>query len=206
MRTILKRNNIPGFGCILFILLTSTVAFGSYAQSIVSVAPGLSHDVTVPIENVLGAPDVGTSWQDVEGSIGSFGSVIVDMGVAGFTDGPGTDITFWFGGSPDSEVVEGFMVWISANGKDFSFVTSLPKEPEVPGPVSLFTRSVDISSTGLAFARYIWVTDMGTDLTGGGFELNAIEVIPEPATLCLLGFGALNLLRRRRRVKFAPMS
>jgi hypothetical protein len=26
--------------------------------------------------------------------------------------------------------------------------------------------------------------------------------IPEPATLCLLGFGALNLFRRKRCVKF----
>jgi hypothetical protein len=206
VRTIQRRSDISSFGGILFVLLTSTVAFGSYAQSIVSVAPGISHDVSAPIENILGAPDTGTNWQDVQGSIGSFGSVIVDMGAAGFTDGPGNDITFWFGGSGDSEVVEGFMVWISANGKDFSFVTSLPKEAEIPGPVPLFTRSVDIASTGLASARYIWVTDMGTDLSGGGFELNAIEVNPEPATLCLLGFGALNLLRRRRCVKFVPMN
>jgi hypothetical protein len=35
--------------------------------------------------------------------------------------------------------------------------------------------------------------------------INVPTTVPEPAMLCLLGFGALNLLRRRRCVKFAPM-
>ncbi|MGD1042469.1 MAG: PEP-CTERM sorting domain-containing protein [Sedimentisphaerales bacterium] len=211
MRAILGRNNISSFSGALLVLLTSTVAFGSYAQSIVSFAPGSSHDVSAPITNILGAPDIGSYWQNVQGSIGNFGSVIVDMGAAGFANVPGPDILFWFGGSTDSGVVDGFMVWVSADVSTFHFVTSLPKEDTVPGPPgSLFSRSVDIASSGLTSARYIWITDMGTDQQGGGLKLNAIEVapevIPEPVTICLLGLGALGLLRRKRCVKFVPMN
>jgi hypothetical protein len=198
VRTIPGRNNILGFGGALAILLTSTIALGSFAQSIVSFAPGNPRYEDAPIGNILGPPDEGTNWWEVQGSIGHFGSVIVDMGAEGFVDVPGPDIFFWFGGFTDSEVVEGFMVWASAAGSLFHFVASLPKEAEIPGPVPLFSKSVDMAPSGITFARYLWITDMGTDQQYGGLELNAIEVAPEPATLCLLGLGVLSLLRRKK--------
>ena len=196
VRTILGRSNILGFGGILLVLLTSTVVLGSYAQSVVSFASGSPHNGSAPITNILGAPDSGLNWWNVQGSIGNFGSVIVDMGAVV----PGPNIRFWFGGSADSGVVDGFMVWASAgDSTTFHFVASLPKETTVPGPPgSLFSRSVDMTSSGITSARYIWVTDMGTDQQGGGLKLNAIEIIPEPATMCLFGLGGLVLLRKKR--------
>jgi hypothetical protein len=45
-----------------------------------------------------------------------------------------------------------------------------------------------IKTNGVAWDNYDWVTYDGTKTT----------IIPEPATICLLGIGALSLLRRRK--------
>lgn len=201
MRTILGRNSILGIGGTLAILLTSAVALGSFAQSIVSFTPGDPYWADAPIENILGPSDEGYGWREVQGSIGHLGSVVVDMGEAGFVDISGPDIFFWFGGYTEiqvvGEVVEGFQVEASENGSQFHLVAELPRGEEIPCPVPLFSIPVDMAPSGIAFARYLRITDTGTDYDFRGLELNAIEAIPEPASLLLLGLGAV-LLRKRR--------
>jgi hypothetical protein len=206
MRIILGKNSVLGFGGVLLILLTSAAAFGSYAQSIVSFARGDPCYPNAPIEHILGPPDTGYNWREVQGSIGHFGSVVVDMGEEGFIDVPGPDILFYFGGYSEiqavGEVFEGFQVEASADGSLFYFVDELLKAGTISCPVPLFARPVDMAPSGISFARYLRITDTGTDYEFGGLELNAIQAIqeaPEPATLLLLGFGGLSLLRKRRK-------
>jgi hypothetical protein len=181
---------------ILVLLLTSGVASGSFAQSIVSFTPGDPYYLDAPIENILGPPDEGHNWREVQGSIGHLGSVVVDMGQS-FHDVLGPDLLFWFGGFEETfEVVEGFLVEVSVDGSEFDLVPVLPKEGDrINGPVPLFSRSVDLAPSSIIY-RYLRITDTGTDQEFRGVELNAIEVIPEPATFLLFGLGGLALLRK----------
>jgi len=59
--------------------------------------------------------------------------------------------------------------------------------------------------TTLAFANIAWVDAAGApyrinvaNTTGQGYELSGIINVPEPATMSVLGLGALALIRRRR--------
>lgn len=85
------------------------------------------------------------------------------------------------------------------------FVSS--NNPTLVGtPIALGTISVDTTGTMVGERYNVWV-DVGVDgfsgvggagvfdgLTGAG----EINIVPEPATLGLLGLGALGLLRRRK--------
>ena len=61
--------------------------------------------------------------------------------------------------------------------------------------------SIDIASTGLAAAQYVRISvpDDGNPEIGLNFELDAISVVPEPATAGMLAAATLLLCRRRRR-------
>ena len=74
------------------------------------------------------------------------------------------------------------------------------------GPVRLGSLTVD--TTGLAFGPYQVIVDFGIDNTslgagtGGDSFLSGtgfVNVIPEPATITLLGLASLALVRRRRK-------
>ena len=180
-------------------LLTSGVASGSFAQSIVSFTPGDPYYADAPIENILGPPDEGHNWREVQGSIGHLGSVVVDMGQS-FHDVLGPDLLFWLGGFIETfEVVEGFKVEASTDGSDFHLLATLPKEGDrINGPVPLFSRSVDLAPSSITY-RYLRITDTGTDQEFRGVELNAIEVVPEPASITFFGLGMLYISLRRRK-------
>lgn len=184
-----------------FLLITSR-ALGVYAQSIYQFNPGDPIWPDAPIENILGAPDITENWRQCQGSIGHNGSVVVDMGVGGIYDVPGDDIFLWFGGFNSSfEVVEGLQVFASSNGTDYFFVGELPKGDTIDAPVPLFARTMDLGTSGLSQARYLKITDTGTDEQYSGLELNAIEGVPEPATILLLGAGLFAFSRERKGQK-----
>ncbi len=187
---------------VLACLFVPAIAQGSYVEAIVSFTPGEPYYEQAPIANILGPPDTGVVWTDVLGSIGHFGEVVVDMGEEGVRDLPGDDLYVWFGGWQEGspERFEGFRLEASRNGSDYYLVSEVPLGLTVPSPIAPTPVDLDLSPSGLAFARYLRITDTGTDPGARGLELNAIEGrIPEPTTLSLLALGALALARRRKR-------
>ena len=183
------------------VLLASSQALGVYGESIYDFNPGNPIHSIAPIENILGPPDMTTDPWGSTAAIGHLGSVVVDMGAAGIYDVPGDDIFLWFGGFTNTnyyEVVEGLIVEASINGSQFHYVGELSKGNNVSAPVPPFSRPMDLAVSGLSHARYLRISDTGTDGAFGGLELNAIEAVPEPATIAMLGLGSLMFLRRRR--------
>ena len=172
---------LAGWTVVIMSVAAVGTAQGSFAVAVVDHDPGQAHYLKAPIDRLLGAPDAGLNWEDVQGSVGHFGQVTVDMGVGGVQDVPGIDIRFWFGGfhSQQIEVIEGFTVEISEDLVTFLPVGDFPREPTISGPIPLFSRDLDIAATGLAGARYLRITDTGTDEPFRGLELNAIEGLPE---------------------------
>ncbi|MDM8008123.1 MAG: PEP-CTERM sorting domain-containing protein [Phycisphaerae bacterium] len=178
------------------------LSLGSYAQSVVEFIPGDPYFPDAPIENILGAPDTAPGWTSVQGSIGNLGVVVVDMGAEGVRDLPGNDLIFWFGGFSDArEIFEGFRVEASIDGAAFFLAADVPPSADIWPPVPLTPVYVEMGQSGLPYARYLRITDLGTD-TGhvhAGLELNAIEGLPEPSAIMLLMLGGLVVLQRRAR-------
>jgi len=92
-----------------------------------------------------------------------------------------------------------FRVWVS-DDKDGPFTEVLPL---LNG--TLYPTETHVGALGFDFAavdaQYVRITDMKV-VTGGYWSIAQIlvngTVVPEPATMSLLGLGALALLRRRR--------
>jgi len=96
--------------------------------------------------------------------------------------------TFDLPGDPDSLIVATHVG--STATTDFLFAT-------LNFTALAQTASTDITiyaSGPIPTAVFIGTTNVTGSLTGG-----SVEIVPEPATICLLGIGALSLLRRRKK-------
>lgn len=177
-----------------------------YARHVVEFSPGENAGFgqdRLP-EVVLGPPDghgLESASLDVL-SLGIGGSIVLDFGDRVAQDGPGPDLLvfenpFYPGGDPESVFAEPGEVSVSLDGLEYrSFpcdpdpphsgcagVTPtleydaqevVPLDPEVTGG-----DRFDLADVGLENARYVRITDLGSEGAAGsaGFDLDAIGLI-----------------------------
>lgn len=112
--------------------------------------------------------------------------------VAGLLTGTG-GVSAWIGGS--DQAAEGDWRWVDGNDP---FWSGLANGMAVNGRYTNWNAGEPNDSNGEDFAE-IQASGGWNDLPAGFTRLGVVEVVPEPASLGLLGLGALGLLARRRR-------
>ena len=163
-----------------------TAQASNYAESIHEFVPGLGVWPESP-SDPLGAPDLDVTT-DAYG-IGRGGTLTLEMSFP-FYDIPGADLTVYEYGTVAGGTNDSFDVYVSSDASLFHFVGSRP------GDHTMF----DLSGIG-ASGPFLYVKIVDTDTTGmyDGADIDAVEaMVPEPATLGLLGLGGLTLLKRRK--------
>ncbi len=153
--------------------------------------------------DALGPPDATNVPVAGYYSLGGLGWVELQLG-APVMDIPGADLVVWeeitaawngipgsVGNLPDetADVLLGF------NADSWTWVGRV----EDGFRDSMF---IDIAGTGMAGATFVRIEDV-SDQTGypasPGFDLDAVEILPEPSTVMLLAAGGLLAMRSRRQ-------
>lgn len=169
---------------------------GVFGSVISATNVGAALDLT----RFLGAPD------DVYYGLGNQ-FVTFDFGLISIIDGPGADINIY---EVDNGIVEFNLVNILVSDDGITFVsinsTIGPAVDligdEVHGNAS-FRRGFDLAGSGLSSVRFLRVQGTGSGAAGGnnGFDLDAVAAvnfIPTPGAIALVGMGGLTVARRRR--------
>lgn len=202
----MRREILAVFLVAAIYLVASSVHAEPYAVSVFSYNNTDALDPFTDPSEALGAPD-GTSGAPCPYgvvSLGRYGSISLQLGQA-VLDISGPDLIVWeeltyqWDGVPGSEghlPDETADVSLSFNAIDWTLVGQVVRGDRD----SLF---IDINGTGMSGATYLRLDDVtgnGTPSGANGFDLDAITVIPEPATMSLLalGVGAVFIRKRRR--------
>lgn len=154
----------------------------------------------VPMSTFLGAPD-----DDYAGLGNQY--LTYDFAANLIIDGPGPDINVY---EVDFGAVEFNLadILVSMDGINFFNIesTSGPAVDligdDAHGNAS-FRRSFDLGPSGLTTVRYLKIQGTGGGAAGGSndFDLDAVAAvnfIPTPGALALMGMGGLAMARRRR--------
>ena len=188
------------------ILLTCPLAFATeyYADSIIdySSGTGLDYYGDSYINRTLGP------WDTRFLTIGETGHFTFGFGDRVLIDGIGNDVRLYT--TSHSIYNEPADISVSKDGSIFSSLGTLgPSRPSTwvaNGPsYEIWFQEFDLNYAGLDYARYVKVTDLA-----GGFiatDIDALSilnsnVVPEPTTIALIGFGLLGtrLFRRKRHL------
>ena len=194
---------------IMLILLLSVCspACGIYAETVIYHSPQAPDAFSPSV--VLGSPDAygqmggpyygETDFDEVDNKTTGF--VIVDFGgkiVPDITEQKEIVIHLFDWHEGENEIFEVFA------GMDMSNKSNWPSLGTSPRPFGQRYKRCslrfDLSNGGLEYAKYIMVTNgrIDTNNPHDGPDIDAIEYVPEQATLLLLGLGGLMLGRRRR--------
>ncbi len=154
--------------------------------------------------NGLGSPDGNPGLPMPYGtvSLGSYGSIVLELGQP-VLDVAGPDLAVWEELTYQWDGVPGSAGNLPDESADV-FLSLAPSSWTWVGRVERGDRSslfIDITGTGMDGATYLRIEDVtgGTTASGAnGFDLDAVTVLPEPASLSLLAAAALAAVRRRR--------
>ncbi len=178
----------------LMIIMSQTIYTHAspYAINVVDYEGNALPPFNDPTE-ALGSPDYS---QNVPSngfySIGQFGWISLELGQP-VLDIPGNDILIWEeeGGITD----ESADVFLSFDSQNWTLVGTV-----LAGVVD--SSFIDIQGSGMEGATYIKVVDItgaGGEIAAKGFDLDAVEILSEPATMSLILIGGMMLRSRRNK-------
>ena len=163
--------------------------------------PGGSTAIAGWITTGVSTDYIGTVWvaSDGERSLDLVGSPGLGgvMQTFATTPGAGYIVTFDLAGNPRADglpPVTSMRVEAAGQSADYSYDTT-GKDYQNMGWV---TRSWRFTANSTSTTLEFYALDARGSLGELGNAIDNVSVVPEPATICLLGLGALSLLRKRR--------